>query len=143
MSEPTSSAAGGLVAWKLGAAILGIGVVASGLGFLVLLPRTPKEAALRVLAPMIGSALLGPVLVFAVYNQWPGLFNSGVTLAGAVGLAPWVGLFMAGAPILAIAGLPFWWVLGAAVLWFDKRSGKDLGELASDARADFGKAVAP
>lgn len=135
MSEPASSAAGGLAAWKIGAGILGIGVVASGLGFMVLLPRTPREAAMRALATMIGSALFGPFLVFAVYSQWPSLFAAGVTFAERAGLEPWFGLFVAGAPLLALAGLPFWWVLGAAVLWFDKRKGKDLGELVVDARA--------
>lgn len=139
--EPTSTAAGGFAVWKLGASILGIGVVASGLGFMVLLPRTPREAAMRALATMIGSALVGPFLVFAVYSQWPGLFNAGITFAGKAGLEPWVGLFMTGAPLLALAGLPFWWLLGALVLWFDKRQGKDLGELAADARADVRRAV--
>lgn len=137
MSEPASSAAGGVAAWKIGAGILGIGIVASALGFMVLLPRTPREAAMRALATMVGSAVFGPVLVFAVYSQWPSLFSAGVTLAGTMGMEPWTGLFVTAAPILALAGLPFWWLLGAMVLWFDKRKGKDLGELAADARADI------
>lgn len=141
MSEPASSAAGGLAAWKIGASILGIGVVASALGFMVLLPKTPREAALRALATMIGSALAGPFLVAAVYSKWPEVFGAGVKLADTAGLEPWFGFFMVGAPLLAIAGLPFWWILGASVLWFDKRRGKDLGELAADARADVGKVV--
>ncbi|MGE0497042.1 MAG: hypothetical protein AB7I35_01290 [Ramlibacter sp.] len=142
MPEPSSSsAAGGLAAWKLGGAILGIGVVASALGFLVLLPKTPREAALRALATMCGSALFGPVLVAALYSRWPELFGAGVTLASQAGLESWVGMFVVGAPILAIAGLPFWWVLGAAVLWFDRRSGKDLGEMAADARRDVTNSV--
>lgn len=134
MSEPSSSAAGGLLAWKVGAGILGIGVVASAMGFLVLLPKTPREAAMRALATMLGSALFGPVLVAALYSRWPDLFSAGVKLATHAGLEAWVGLFVVGAPVLAIAGLPFWWVLGALVLWFDKRQSKDLGELVQDAR---------
>lgn len=137
MAEPTSSAAGGLAAWKVGAGILGIGVVASALGFLVLLPKTPREAAMRALATMTGSSLFGPVLVAALYSRWPELFAAGVQLAAHAGLEPWAGLFVIGAPVLAIAGLPFWWVLGALVLWFDRRKWRDLGELVNDARDEF------
>ena len=36
---------------------------------------------------------------------------------------------------MVAAGLPAWWVLGACVRWFDKRRGKDIGELAVDAAA--------
>ncbi len=142
MPEPSSSsAAGGLAAWKIGGAILGIGVVASALDFMVLLPKTPREAALRTLATMCGSALFGPVLVAALYSRWPELFGAGVKLAQQAGLEAWVGLFVVGAPILAVAGLPFWWILGAAVLWFDRRKGKDLGQLAADARHDVTNSV--
>jgi hypothetical protein len=142
MPEPTSSsAAGGIAAWKLAGGILGIGVVASALGFLVLLPKSPKEAAVRAVATMTGSALLGPFLVAALYSRWPEVFASGAQLAATMGLEPWFGLFMIGAPVIAMAGLPAWWILGAAVLWLEKRRGKDLGELAADARADVGKVL--
>lgn len=143
MSEPASSAAGGFAAWKLAGAILGIGVVASALGFLVLLPKTAKEAALRALATMAGSALLGPFLVAALYSKWPEVFASGVTMADKMGLEPWFGFFIIGAPLLAMGGLPFWWILGAMVLWFENRKAKDLGQLIADARADAGRVVSP
>lgn len=142
MPEPTSSsAAGGIAAWKLAGGILGIGVVASAMGFLVLLPKTAKEAAVRVVATMIGSAMFGPFLVAALYSHWPEVFASGTRLAVGMGLEPWLGLFIIGAPLIAMGGLPFWWLLGAAVLWLEKRRGKDLGELAADARADVGKVL--
>jgi hypothetical protein len=143
MSEPASSAAGGIAAWKIGASILGIGIVASGLGFLVLLPKTPREAALRALATMAGSALFGPFVVAAAYSKWPEIFGAGVQLAHRMGLEPWLGFFTVGAPLLAMAGLPFWWVLGAGVLWFERRRGKDLAELAADARTGVSTAIAP
>ena len=41
---------------------------------------------------------------------------------------------MAG-PIMVVAGLPAWWVLGAVVLWLERRRGKDIGELVQDAGA--------
>lgn len=139
--EPSSSAAGAAIGYKIGAGILGISVVASALGFLVLLPKTPREAAMRALATMIGSALFGPVLVLVAYERYPKLFAAGADLAVKFGMEPWLGLFIAGAPLLALGGLPAWWILGAIVLWFDRRKGKDIGELASDARADVGKAI--
>lgn len=134
MSEPASSAAGGIALWKVAGSILGIGVVASALGFLVLLPKTAKEAAVRALATMAGSALLGPLLVAAAYSRYPEVFSAGATIAGNMGMESWLGMFMVAAPLLAMAGLPFWWLLGAGVLWLDRRKGKDLGELVQEAR---------
>jgi hypothetical protein len=32
-----------------------------------------------------------------------------------------------------VAGLPAWWLLGALILWFDRRRSKDIGEIAHDA----------
>lgn len=143
MAEPTSSAAGGFVLWKAIAGLLAVGVIASGLGFMVLPPKTPREFAVRAIATMVGSALLGPLFVAAAYSKWPEVFAAGATMAQAMGMDNWMGMFMVGAPLLAMAGLPFWWLLGAAVLWFEKRRGKDLGEMAADARADVGKVVSP
>jgi hypothetical protein len=143
MAEPTSSAAGG---WALGKAIggvLAIGVVASALGFLVLLPKTVKEAAVRAIATMAGSALLGPLIVAAAYSRYPEVFSAGATIAQTMGMEAWLGMFMVAAPLLAMAGLPFWWILGALVLWFENRKAKDLGQLVADARADVAKVVAP
>jgi hypothetical protein len=136
VTEPVTSGAAGIAAWKVGGAILGIGVVASGLGFLVLWPRTAREALVRVMATMAGSALLGPLVVIAFYLKWPELFAAAARLAGSWGLDPVAGQLAISAPLIALGGLPFWWILGALLLWFDKRRGKDLGELAADARAD-------
>lgn len=141
MAEPASSStAGGVALWKLAGGILGIGVVASALGFLVLLPKTAKEAAVRAIATMAGSALLGPLIVAAAYSRYPDVFAAGAKLAEAMGMETWLGMFTVAAPLLAMAGLPFWWLLGAVVLWLERRKGKDLGELAADAKADI-KAV--
>lgn len=142
MAEPASSAVGGLAAWKLAGGILGIGVIASALGFLVLPPKSIREFAVRAVATMAGSAMVGPVLVIAAYVKYPEMFAAGAKLAAAWGYDPWAGHFMVAAPLLAMAGLPFWWLLGAGVLWLDRRRGKDLGELARDAAADA-KAAMP
>lgn len=58
--------------WKLGAAFLGIGVVASALGFVVLLPKTPRELspeAMRALQRLFTPAgVAGGVLGGAAVN---------------------------------------------------------------------------
>lgn len=143
VTEPVSSAAGGMAFAKAIGGVLAIGAVASGLGFLVLLPKTPKEAAMRAIATMAGSLLIGPFFVVAAYYKYPELFTAATAFAERLGMEPFCGLFMVAAPLLAMAGLPFWWILGAAVLWFDKRKGQDLGELAADAKADVVKVVTP
>lgn len=143
MSEPASSAAGGFAIAKAVGGLLAVGVVASALGFLVMLPKTPREAAARVVATMAGSALVGPLIVAAAYSRYPEVFAAGGTLAVSLGMESWMGTFMVAAPLLAMAGLPFWWLLGAVVLWFERRKGLDVGQLAADARADVGKAVGP
>lgn len=134
MSEPASAAAGGIAFWKIAGGVLGVGVVASALGFLVLLPKTPREAAVRAVATMAGSALLGPLVVAAAYSRYPEVFTAGAVMAGNMGMEAWLGMFMVAAPLLAMAGLPFWWLLGAIVRWFDRRKDKDAGELIEDAR---------
>lgn len=141
MNDPSSAAAGGAILWKALSGLFGLGLMVSILGFLVMWPKTMKEAMVRVTATMAGSALVGPFLVAGVYAKWPEIFGAGVKLATQVGLEAWMGFFMIGAPILALAGLPFWWILGAVVLWFDNRKGQDIGQLAAAARADAAKVV--
>jgi len=143
LAEPTSTGAVGFVLWKALGGLLGVGIIASGLGFLVLLPKTPREAAVRAIATMAGSALLGPLFVAGAYSRYPEVFSAGATIAQTLGMESWLGMFMVAAPLLAMAGLPFWWILGAVVLWFDRRRGMDAGQMVADARADVAKAVAP
>lgn len=142
MAEPASSTAGGVALWKIITSLFGVGFVVTVMGFLVMWPKTMREAAVRAFFTLAGSAFVGPAVVAGAYHQWPGIFGAGVQLAEKIGLEPWFGLFMVGAPLLAMAGLPFWWIVGAIVLWFDKRKGKDAGELVREAAADV-KAAMP
>lgn len=143
MSEPASSTAGGIALWKLAASLFGAGVLATTLGFLVLWPKTPREALARVFATMLGSALLGPVMCVLAFSHYPSLFDAAQALAVRSGQPDWYGIAVICVPLVCMAGLPFWWLLGAVVLWFENRKGKDLGQLAADARADVGKVVSP
>jgi hypothetical protein len=42
-------------------------------------------------------------------------------------------VLLAAAPFLVLAGLPAWWLLGALLLWFERRRSKDIAEIAHDA----------
>lgn len=136
MTEPTSSTAGGLFLWKFFGGLAVAGILASALGFMVMWPKTAKEAAVRLIATMTGSTLLGPLVCVAAYYQFPGIFAAAMKFAADVGLEPWAGIFMVGAPLCAFSGLPFWWLLGAFILYLEKRRGKDIGELVNDMRTD-------
>lgn len=139
--EPASSAAGGIAAWKLGAALLGVGVVASAIGFFVLWPKTVREGVSRIAATILGSAVFGPAAAIAAFHRFPEMFNAAVKLATQVGLDPLAGWMAACAPWMVLSGLPVWWVGGAIARWFEKRKGKDIEELASDAKRAMKGAV--
>lgn len=111
------------------------GAAATGLAFLFMWPKTIKEAAIRLACTVIASAIAGPFLVIAVHSWWPSLFASAGEVAGMYKMPYELGMLFVSAPILVMAGLPAWWILGGLVLWFDRRRGKDLGELAHDAAA--------
>lgn len=96
-------------------------------------PRTRREAFIRLTCTICTSGLLGPLLVVAMHSWWPTLFDSAATVATMNGADPTLGMLAVAGPMMVIAGLPAWWVLGALVLWLERRRGKDLGELVHDA----------
>jgi hypothetical protein len=109
------------------------GAAATGLAFLFMWPKTLKEAAIRFACTLVASSILGPFLVIAVHSWWPSLFASAGQVAAMYQLPSELGMLFVSAPFLVLAGLPAWWILGGLVLWFDRRRGKDIGELANDA----------
>jgi hypothetical protein len=136
--ESATSAAGGIAAWKIITGLFGLSVVITIMGFLVAWPQTAREAAARVAATMLGSVFLGPFFAIWAYQRWPELYAAGIEFAERLGAGDWsmlVGMGMVATPFICMAGLPFWWILGAVVLWFKKRDGKDVGELINDAKA--------
>jgi len=86
--------------------------------------------------------IFGPVAAIAAYQQMPEVFTAAIRMAKALGLDPLVGWMAACAPWMVLAGIPVWWLGGAVALWFEKRRGKDIAELAADAR-DNVKELAP
>jgi hypothetical protein len=61
------------------------------------------------------------------------LFASSGQLAVLAGGPAELGVLLVAAPFLVLAGLPAWWILGALLLWFDRRRSKDIAEIAQDA----------
>ncbi|MGO4379708.1 hypothetical protein AB4Z19_15640 [Pseudoduganella sp. RAF19] len=111
------------------------GSAAVALTFLFMWPNSRREAFVRFLSTILTSAILGPVLVIALHAWWPTLFTSAKEMAVMYGIDQALGMLFVSAPIMVLAGLPAWWVLGAIVLWLEKRRGKDIGEMAEDAAA--------
>lgn len=139
MSFGTETAAGGALIKFFGAPLLGsVGAIA--LGFLILWPKTKKEAISRFMSTILFSMFFGPFLVILVRSYYPGLFDNAKIIASMYGVEPAFGFMFIAAPVMVAAGLPAWWILGAVVHWFDKRKDKDIVELATDA-IDAAKAV--
>ncbi|MGZ8317516.1 MAG: hypothetical protein ACXWVD_00305 [Telluria sp.] len=138
MTEPISTtSAGGFALFKFFGGIAVASAVASMLGFLLMWPRSAREAAVRLTCTFIASSCVGPFLVVALHSRAPELFDSGRQMALLVGLPADAGLVFVSSPLLVAAGLPAWWILGALVRWLDKRKGADLGQLVYDARQLF------
>lgn len=129
--ETTSAGATALIKF-FGVPVLA-GAAATALTFMFMWPRTRREAFIRLTCTIFTSGLLGPLLVVAVHSWWPTLFDSAATVATMNGADPTLGMLAVAGPMMVIAGLPAWWVLGALVLWLERRRGKDIGELVHDA----------
>lgn len=131
MPEPTatSAAASGALIKYFGLHI-GAGALAATLGFLVLWPRTMKEGFARLFSTIVASSVFGPVLVVQMHSARPELFASASAVAALYGLEPALGLLFVATPLLVIAGLPAWWLIGAALRFFERDGDSWLGALA-------------
>lgn len=119
MPEPTSSsAAGGYAVYKLAMAL---GLPASLAAVVVMLwaqPQSKREWAMALICTVVSSICGGAAVI-----QHFGLQAWGDSYMGQV----------AEAGIVFACGLPGWVIVRAAFAWVEKRKGKDLAELASDA----------
>lgn len=129
--ETTSAGAGALI--KIFGVPVLAGAAASALLFLFMWPKTLREAFVRFACAIVSSFTAGPLLALAAWLKWPEMFREAMVAANAVGADPLIGVFVVAAPFLLLAALPAWWIMGAAVLWFERRRGKDIGELVQDA----------
>jgi hypothetical protein len=137
MAEPATSAAAGIAGWKIAASSAG----AAGLGGLLAaivvvcmrLPRTTREWVVALVSTLVCSASLGAVAIIKL-----GIADTVRTATTETDLM----LALAGGIGAAFAaGLPGWMLVRAAFLWMDRREGRDLAELASDARADVARTI--
>lgn len=125
---------------------LGAGSLAAAIGFAFIPSRSPRESVMRVFVAILGSASLGTIFYFAFAASDIGAAIIAVAAQEVAGItlkipftqfhflitSSHVKLSMA-APFLVSGGLPFWWLLGAAFRWIDKRKDKDIAELVDDA----------
>lgn len=119
MAEPSSSAAGGFAAYKLAVAL---GLPAGIAAIVVMLwvqPKSPREWALALICTVAGSLYGG---AFAVRHY--GLQDWGDSFEGELALG---GLRL-------LCGLPAWVIVRSVFLWIEKRKGKDIAELVTDAK---------
>lgn len=118
---------------KLAAVPLAASLAATALGFLFLWPKSGREAGARFACTLLACALAGPVLAVAAYCRWPSLFASSGKFAVLAGGPAELGMLLMAVPFLVLAGLPAWWLVGAVLLWFERRRSKDIAEIAQDA----------
>jgi len=129
-----TTAAGGALIKIFGVPVLA-GAVATALVFLIMWPRTLREAFIRLVCTIMVSTIAGPLLVIAVHSWWPSLFVSAAEVAAMYGSERELGILFVAAPFMVVAGLPAWWFVGGLVRWLEKRKGKDLAEIVQDAAA--------
>lgn len=128
--DPTSTGAGGLVALKTVFAQTIIASIAGLLGFILIRPRTVREAVWRFFGAAISSVIFGPFVVAAVHSVWPDLLASANTLAAGDGVG-FASLYFT-APIQIASGLPIWWLLGLGARWIESNRSLTLGALFND-----------
>lgn len=124
MSEPASSAAGGLFAWKAVGGAAGFAAGGAGLATIIVMlmtqPRSPREWAVGLISTVLGSICGGAAVVQH--------FGLQAWLTSYVGLVALLGLCFA-------CGLPAWALVRWTFTWIIARQGKDLGEVVADAKA--------
>lgn len=127
--EPTSTSAGGIFALKATFIQAIIASLAGVLGFILIRPRTIREAVWRFFGAAISSVIFGPLVVAAIHSVWPSLLASAHTLAQGDGIG-FTALYFT-APIQIASGLPIWWLLGLGARWMESNQGLTLGTLFS------------
>lgn len=127
--EPTSTSAGGIFALKAAFIQALIASLAGVLGFILIRPRTVREAVWRFLGAAISSVIFGPLVVAAIHSFWPSLLASAHTLAQGDSIG-FTALYFT-APIQIASGLPIWWLLGLGARWMESNQGLTLDGLFS------------
>jgi hypothetical protein len=150
MSDPASSAAGAVAGAAAGhkAFLLGLPIAISILAFALgmrIVPlrkgREMRDMMDRLLACGVSTFVVGLPVLVAILNHFPWMFSGATELASRAGTEPVVGFFAIVGCVMLVCSLPGPWLLVAYLRWFERRRGKDLGELAGDAGRDIRRAI--
>jgi hypothetical protein len=123
MSEPISTGAGGVAAWKLIGGLAGMGAIGAGLAAFVVMsltkPKTDQEWRVALICTLVGS------------------IGGGAALVRYLGIQKWVedpfGLVAMLAVVFA-CGLPAWALVRALFIFLEKRKDADLAEIVKDVK---------
>lgn len=127
MSEPATGTVAGLAGWKAIGGLTGVLAGGAGLAALVVLcmhpPRSRPEWVVGIICTLMASICGGAGVV-----QWLGLQALTGTYIGLVALFG----------IVFTCGLPGWFLVRATFRYMDRRTDRDIGEIAAELRRQLG-----
>ncbi len=128
--EPTSSAAGGVIGWKLLAWAFGVGGVAAGLATIVVMcmttPRSMREWAVALISTLVSSLSLGSLVVL-----WLDVHEELLVPDPTANMLAMVAI----GGIMFACGLPGWAIVRMAFTAIAKREGRDLVDVIQELRS--------
>jgi hypothetical protein len=123
MSEPLSTGAGGVAAWKLLGGLAGMGAIGAGLAAFVVMsmtkPKTDQEWRVALISTLVGS------------------IGGGACLVRYLGIQHWADDVFGIVAMLALVfacGLPAWALVRALFKYLDKHKDDDLAEIVQDVK---------
>lgn len=123
MAEPASSAAGGLIGWKLIGGVAGALSLGAALAAIIVMlmtpPRHAREWAVGLISTVVSS--IGGAAVAVQYLGIESWVHSGVGLVAMFGL-------------VFACGLPGWALVRAVFTYLAKQDGKGIDEVIKDAK---------
>lgn len=123
MTEPASTAAGGIALYKLGVlAAIGAGLV-SIVVMAMAVPRSAREFAVALISTVVSSICGGAFIV-----RWLDIGHWALDDLGMVALAG----------VIFVAGLPAWVMVRALFAWTESRKGVALPQLVKEFREETG-----
>jgi hypothetical protein len=146
MSETAAGGLGAVAGKKL--VLLGLPIaitlVAWVLGLRLFPPRKGREVKDmldRLLACGVSSFVVGLPALLVLLKHAPSAFAGAQQLAIMAGVDPFIGFISLVGCVLLLSSLPGPWIVVAWVLWFQRRKGKDIGQMAADASDDWRRAM--
>lgn len=123
MSEPISTSAGGVAAWKLLGGLAGMGAIGAGLAAFVVMamtkPKDEQEWRVALACTLVGSIGGGAALV-----RWLGIQHWAQDPFGLVAMLA----------IVFTCGLPAWALVRALFIFINKRKDAGLDQIVKDVK---------